>query len=93
MIHPFLQAIYAAARRHIKAGKDHQQWALGYASCQYMPGFQGRTAKRLYREHDAKRAQCIKLALELRAKASRLRAELARLSADDTLRPEPLGAA
>lgn len=87
MQHPFLQAIYAAARRHCADARRHEQQALGYASCMYMPGVPGRTARRFFKESDRRRTESIRLALECRKKAQRLRRELARLASADTLPP------
>lgn len=85
MNHPFLQSIYAAARRHLAEARTHQYYALGFAAQQFRGGHVGRTARRLYSMRDAKRTESIRLAMQCRSKAKRLRAELARLSAADTM--------
>jgi len=79
MGHPFLVAIYAAARRHLEKAREAEEMALEFAIQQYRAGHVGRTARRLYAHWDAKRTLSLRLALECRAKASRLRAELREL--------------
>jgi hypothetical protein len=87
MSHAFLQAIYACARRHCADARRQENQALGFASCMYMPGAVGRNARRLFKEADRKRTESIRLALECRKKAQRLRRELARLASADTIPP------
>lgn len=84
-MHPFLLSIYASARRHIAEARTHEHYALAYARQQYLGGHVGRTARRLFKDRDTKRTTSIRLAMECRSKAKRLRAELARLTAADTI--------
>ncbi len=74
--HPFLRAIYAAARRALDKAREHQDLALEFALMVYMPGYRGREARRLRKLHHAEREARLGEALRMRANASRLRAEL-----------------
>lgn len=85
MTHPFLSAIYLAARKEIRKAREAEDIALECALEQYRGGHLGRRARRLYDTFSKKRGLHLELALSHRGKASRLRRELRRLEEESTL--------
>ncbi len=86
--HPLVESTFAAARIFLFEARRQQQYALAFASNQYLAGPVGRKARRLYQDADRNRSDAIGKALDCRRKAKRLRAELARMCTEDTLPPE-----